>query len=241
MVLTRTRRNAMLRVKAFIFDKAGLQEVIVLREKHRLEDAMGFRGQFDEHRRFQIVFLKEQGMIPSSKLLEIGCGPLTGGIPIIDYLEPSNYIGIDVRSSVLDLSWMEIGKAGLSAKNPRLICSRSFGSTELGDQRFDFILSFSVLYHLSDEILASYFAAVRNRLNPGGVCFANVNVLSDSSRWLEFPFLKRTIANYRDMAAKYGLETTSLGEIKDLGFRLPGEERRNEMLVFRTMKATNGA
>jgi len=233
MLLSRTRQKITRSVKEFIFDKTGFEKVLELRDKDRLEDAMGFRGQFDEHRRFQIALLKERGLVPTNRLLEIGCGPLTGGIPIIDYLESGNYVGVDVRNSVLDMSWKEVGKAGLSAKTPRLICSSSFGSKELGDQTFDFVLSFSVLYHLDDEILNSYFAAVRRRLRSTGICLANVNTCDESSRWLEFPFLKRTIDSYRELARKNGLETTCLGDIKDLGFRLSGQERRNQMLLFR--------
>jgi cyclopropane fatty-acyl-phospholipid synthase-like methyltransferase len=233
VLLHRTRRSITYSIKAFIFDLAGLQEMLDLRDKNRLEDSMGFRGQFDEHRRFQIALLKEQGLIPSHNILEIGCGPLTGGIPIIEYLEPGNYVGVDVRSSVLDLSWKEVGKAGLSQKNPRLICSSSFGSSELSGRTFDFILSFSVLYHLSDEILDTYFDMVRNRLKLNGVCFANVNIFDQSSEWLEFPFLKRTKERYQENAIKHGLRMHDLGELSDLGFRLSGQERRNRMLSFR--------
>jgi len=234
MLLSRTRRRFVHGLKEFVYDKVGLQSVAELREKHRLEDSMGFRGQFDEHRRFQMALLKEQGLAPHHRLLEIGCGPLTAGIPIIAYLEPNAYTGIDVRSSVLDMAWKEIGKAGLSIKNPRLICSSSFGSSELGDQKFDFILSFSVLYHLDDELLASYFAAVQKRLEAAsGVCLANVNTLHDGGTWLEFPFLRRTLEAYRRTAAAHGLEMKSLGEIGGLGFGLCGPERQNELLSFR--------
>jgi cyclopropane fatty-acyl-phospholipid synthase-like methyltransferase len=232
-MLLRTRQRIKHRVKEFIFDNAGFQEMLELRNKYRLEDAMGFRGQFDEHRRFQIAFLKKQGLVPSSRFLEIGCGPLTAGIPVIEYLETGNYIGIDVRNSVLDLAWKEVGKAGLSMKNPRLICSSSFGSMELGGQTFDFILSFSVLYHLTDEILKNYFETVRKRLAPKGVCFANVNTLHENSTWLEFPFLKRTIEVYKNLAAESGLTVDCLGELNKLGFHLSGAESRNELLSFR--------
>jgi cyclopropane fatty-acyl-phospholipid synthase-like methyltransferase len=231
-MLNRTRKKIIYSLKLRIFDAANFQEMLDLRDKYRLEDSMGFRGQFDEHRRFQIALLRERGLVPSHQLLEIGCGPLTGGIPIIQYLEPSNYVGVDVRSTVLDMSWKEVGKEGLSARNPRLICSSSFGAMELADQKFDFIFSFSVLYHLSDEILASYFDAVRTRLRPTGQCLANVNTRDKSSTWLQFPFLKRTIDDYRKLASACGLETTPLGEIKDLGFRLSGIEQHNQMLSF---------
>jgi SAM-dependent methyltransferase len=230
MFLSRTLRKLAYRSKAFVFDRAGLQEVPDTRDRLRLEESMGFHGQFDEHRRFQMSFLKEQGLLSSHMLLEIGCGPLTGGIPIIEYLAPGNYVGVDVRSNVLDLSWREVSKAALSAKNPRLICSASFGDLELGDQAFDFIFSFSVLFHLSDDILESYFKVVRRRLKEAGVCFANVNTIDDASTWLEFPFVKRDLEKYQEVAAGCGLKMKSLGEIRNLGFRLPGQERRNQML-----------
>jgi 2-polyprenyl-3-methyl-5-hydroxy-6-metoxy-1,4-benzoquinol methylase len=232
MLLSRTRRNAKLALKGLIFDKANLQELVDVRRRQALEDSMGFRGQWDEHRRFQIAFLKSQGLDPSHKFLEIGCGPLTGGISLIGYLNPNNYIGVDIRSSVLNLSWGEVGAAGLSAKNPRLICSSSFGSEELPDEQFDFVLSFSVLFHLTDELLQACFVRVAKCLKPTGVFFAQVDNQHDSSSWLQFPFIKRTVKDYVEMASAAGLKANSLGTIETLGFRLPGEERRNEMLSF---------
>ena len=241
MLLRKTRKRLIYRVKLAIFESGNFQEMLDLRDKYRLEDSMGFRGQFDEHRRFQFDLLKRRGLLPHHRLLEIGCGPLTGGLPLIGYLNPGNYTGVDVRDSVLNLAWKEVGKAGLSARNPRLIQSSSFGSNELRGQQFDFVLSFSVLYHLSDEILASYLAAVRERLNATGQCLANVNTQDASSTWLEFPFLRRTIEDYENLARSKGLETSRLGELAELGFLLPGIERRNQMLAFRpTSVPANG-
>jgi cyclopropane fatty-acyl-phospholipid synthase-like methyltransferase len=232
MFLLQTRRKAKLALKGFIFDKCELQELIDVRHRNTLEDSMGFRGQWEEHRRFQITFLKEQGLNPSHNFLEIGCGPLTGGIPIIKYLQPNNYFGVDIRSSVLNLAWGEIGAAGLSDKNPRLICSSSFGAEEFYDQQFDFVFSFSVLYHLSDQLLQAYFTQVAKRLTQKGACFAQVNTHLNSSTWLQFPFVKRTVDDYIASALAAGMKTKSLGTIESLGFRLPGEERLNEMLAF---------
>ncbi len=233
MVWSRTRRRAKLAVKGFIFDMGRLEELVEFRRVRTLEDSMGFRGQWDEHRRFQIDFLRSRGLLPSHELLEIGCGPLTGGMPIIAYLQPNHYCGIDIRSSVLDLAWKEVGIAGLSARNPRLIHSSSFGATELRDERFDFALSFSVLFHLSDELLAAYFLQIGRRLKQGGICLAQVNTHLPDSTWLQFPFVRRTLGQYLELAAAAGLEGRSLGTIEALGFRLPGEERLNEMLEFR--------
>jgi ubiquinone/menaquinone biosynthesis C-methylase UbiE len=220
-------------LKGVIFDVANLQSMIDLREKHQLEDSMGFRGQWDSHRQFQIDLLKRLGLKPSHDFLELGCGPLTAGIPVIEYLDTNRYLGVDIRSSVLDMSWREIGKAKLSAKNPRLICSKSFGDETLSpNQKFDFVYSFSVLYHLSDEILDKYFATVSRRLSKGGKCIANIDVHSPSDRWLEFPFIRRSVETYSDIAANHGLSTENLGTIEELGFSGQGPEKHNPLLVF---------
>jgi SAM-dependent methyltransferase len=232
MFLSRTRYKAKLALKEFVFDKSNLQEVIDVRRRNALEYSMGFGGQWDEHCRFQIGFLKNRGLLPTHKLLEIGCGPLTGGIPIIGYLDPGNYFGIDIRSSVLDLSWCEIGLAKLSAKNPRLICSASFGSEELGQEKFDFVFSFSVLFHLTDELLQSFLLQVSARLKPHGICLAQVNTHLEDSAWLQFPFIKRTVTDYLRAAQEAGLNAKPLGTIQSLGFKLESEERLNEMLEF---------
>ena len=231
--LSRTRQKIVHGVKGFVFDKANFRKMVDLREKHELEDSMGFRGQWESHRQFQFDLLKKLGLNPSDNFLELGCGPLTAAIPVIGYLDVNRYIGVDIRDSVLNMSWREVGKAKLSAKNPRLICSSSFGDDALSkDQTFDFVYSFSVLYHLSDDILNSYFAAVSQRLSKSGKCIANVNDYIPTDKWLEFPFIKRTVDTYRDLAATHGLATKNLGKIENLGFTGEGTERLNPLLIF---------
>lgn len=218
-MLKRTKARWVYNLKSLTFDFLNLQQMIEQREKHQLEDSMGFRGMLDEHRRFQFEFLKSRGLKPTNSFLEIGCGPLTGGLPIIDYLKDGAYVGVDIRSSVLNLAWREVGKAGLSAKNPRLIRSDDFGMSELGVRQFDFVLSYSVLFHLADDQLRTYFETVAKRLGPGGQAIANINTVVRNGRWLEFPFLKRTVDEYAEVAGTAGLTTRNLGTVLELGFR----------------------
>lgn len=232
-MLKRTRALWKRRAQAWLFDASGMQGLLDEREHHALEDMMGFRGQWDEHRRFQIDELRKLGLQPDSSVLEIGCGPLTAGIPVIQYLDANGYVGVDVRANVLNLSWQQIGRATLSAKNPRLIRSDNFGADELGDRKFDYIWSFSVLYHLADDILDNLFLNVAKRLATDGRFVANVMTDVDDSRWLEFPFLRRTVETYGSVAAKHGLTMTNLGTIEERGFKLPGAERTNPLLEFR--------
>jgi SAM-dependent methyltransferase len=230
--LKKTRAVWKRRAQSRLFDLLGMQGLLDEREHHELEDMMGFRGQLEEHRRFQIDELKKLGLTSSSSVLEIGCGPLTAGIPVIAFLEAGRYVGVDVRSNVLDLSWQQVGRKALSAKNPRLIRADDFGVAEVGDRKFDFIWSFSVLYHLSDDILDRLFGSVAGLLADGGLFIANVQTEMEDSRWLEFPFLKRSVEIYDAVGKKHHLVMTNLGTIEERGFRLAGEERKNPLLKF---------
>jgi hypothetical protein len=227
--------RALFKIKKLMFHSLGMEEIADLRRRQQLEDSMGFRGQWEAHRDFQINLLKNQGLLRTSRLLEIGCGPMTGGIPIIQYLDSGCYTGVDVRDSVLDLAWQEVGRAGLSRKNARLICSPNFAQSELVPNTFDFIFSFSVLFHLDDTLLNEFFFMVFKLLGSQGKCIANVNTEAPDSTWLRFPFRRRTIEQYRSAAAQRRLKTNDLGEIASLGFNGPGLEKRNRLLVFQKL------
>lgn len=59
-------------------------------------------GQWRQKRNLQRSFLLASGLQPSHQLLDIGCGTLRGGIPLIDYLEKGNYVGLEPRKKALD-------------------------------------------------------------------------------------------------------------------------------------------
>jgi len=221
-------------VQAALYRMFALHQVEERHERERLALEMGFIGQFDEHRRFQMAFLKEQSVNPSASFLEIGCGPLTLGVPLIGYLDPCRYTGIDVRNSVLDVAYAQIGKHNLAAKNPRLIASASFGAEELGDARFDVVWSFSVLFHLTDEQVGEIFHQVHRRLAADGRYWANINptIGNSDSRWLDFPFMRRAPEFYEELGQAAGLAMRQHGTLGDLGFRLEGLERENLLLEF---------
>ena len=69
-------------------------------------------------REFQFDFLKRMGLERTQVLLDLGCGTLRGGIPLIEFLERGHYIGVDVRADVLDEARAELREAGLEHKSP---------------------------------------------------------------------------------------------------------------------------
>lgn len=203
-------------------------------EYRRLEQMMGFAGQYATHRAVQMKLLRKQGMRRHHRVLEIGCGPLTLGIPLIAYLASGGYTGIDVRPSVVDEALALVKTRGLINKRPQIILSSKFGEQELGDTKFDVVVAFSVLYHLTDDLVTRLYRQVALRLKGNATFFANVNTEHSASHWLEFPFVQRPLDFYGQLAKTCGLEMTVLGRGHELG--IPPEDISGRNLYLRFSK-----
>jgi len=169
-------------------------------------------------REFQINFLKAQKLKPEHVFLDIGCGTLRGGIPIISYLNSGNYYGIEVREDVLNEGKKELlEEEDLKDKNPVLLHFDDFDYLKISS-KFDIILAYSVLIHMDDQIVEKCFDFVSKHLQPDGHFYANVNIEKyKDAKWQGFPVVFRSIEFYMDIAGRYGLQTENLGTLDSLG------------------------
>lgn len=168
-------------------------------------------------RAFQIQFLKSVGLRPEHHLLDIGCGTLRGGVPLIEYLDTGHYCGLEAREEVLREGKKELHEANLEHKRPVLLAPTSLATLNLRKQ-FDFIWAFSVLIHMSDEVLEDSLSLVARHLSPAGVFHANVNVGDrPEGEWQGFPVVSRSLEFYQQAAARHGLRVAALGTLKSLG------------------------
>ncbi len=218
--------------------KRTLTERVRLRIRRRFPTRKARRHQlvgppefWKEKRAFQIAFLQRQGLRPDNTLVDIGCGTLRGGVPIIEYLERGNYAGADVRAEIETEGRAELAEHHLNDKAPTLAYGRRLADVHFG-RRFDFAWAFAVLFHLTDEHLAECFSFVREHLTPAGVFYANVNLgHHEPNTWREFPELWRTLHQYDAAAGAVGLSVTDLGRLGSLGHDFVGQEQH--MLEFR--------
>jgi SAM-dependent methyltransferase len=127
----------------------------------------GSREAWRGHGAFQLYFLKAMGLQPSHTLLDIGCGPLRGGIHAIAYLDRRHYCGVDLNESFISAARRRIEAEGLAAKEPVLTVIDDFALDRIGG-RFDFALAFSVLNHCTPEQRRRFFTLVPDRLKPEG-------------------------------------------------------------------------
>lgn len=181
-------------------------------------------------RDFQIQFLQEMGLTPNHYLLDIGCGTLRGGIPLIEYLQDGHYFGIESREEALDEGRRELQEAKLG-KTTTLILSTDISQLKI-NQYFDYIWAFSVLIHMDDNVVEDTLDFVSRHLRYNGAFYANVNIGEENKgNWQGFPLVWRTLEFYRNLCSKHALTLTDLGALRDYGHISKKESQDNQKML----------
>lgn len=126
-------------------------------------------GLWDRMGEFQLSLLRSRGMLPHHRLLDIGCGSLRGGLRFIDYLEPGNYVGVDLSTKLLEAGIRYVTAGGLDHKRPRLLRQSSgFEFADLRGETFDYVLAFGVFTDLPASQVADCLGHIQALLSPEG-------------------------------------------------------------------------
>jgi len=186
-------------------------------------------------RAFQIDFLQRMGLANDHRLLDLGCGTLRGGLPLIGFLAAGNYTGIDVRAEIIEEAQRELEEAGLTQRYPRICHVASLAECDLR-AAYDVIWAFTVLPHLEDPQLDTALAFAARHLADRGVCYSNVH-LGDGrlGTWAGFPVVARPLDWYADRAREAGLCADSLGRLCELG-HVSGDRNCDSQFMLRFRK-----
>ena len=82
-----------------------------------------------------LEFLLKHGLEPGDLTIDYGCGSLRLAPPLIDFLEPGKYWGMDLAQDFLDLGRDHLSPELDRAKRPRLVSSAMMSSSERGRKR----------------------------------------------------------------------------------------------------------
>ncbi len=198
----------------------GLRALVPgLRERHRLELMVGPLGFWDELQRYQLQALRANGLMAHHRLLDIGCGPLQGGVAFIGYLDSCGYTGVDIDPVRMEAAHAQVLRHGLAPKSASLVLSSTFGDRELGDEKFDYIWASQILYYFDDEAMATLLALVRRRLSPGGKFLGDI--FGPGHYLYRFPepgYVMHSVEAMQRLAREQGLRARCLGEIVQYGY-----------------------
>lgn len=216
MAFGNVKRKAMDMLDNFLSSRIE-QKMAQEEEREQRHGLVGPPKLWRNKRAFQIRFLKKYGLRPQHKLVDLGCGTLRGGIPLIEYLQKGHYYGLEVREETLEEGRKELAEAGLESKKPVLLPSPDLSVIDLGAS-IDYIWAFSVLVHMEDAILDSALGFVKKHLAPQGVFYANVGLGEAPERkWQGFPVVRRKLEFYEEACRKHGLACEDMGLLSSFG------------------------
>ncbi len=199
--------------------------------KHRFEVG----GMWDEVGPLQLEFLRGQGLLPADTLVDIGCGPMRGGIHFVRYLDDGNYYGIDINESLITAGIEELRAAGLESKHAHLAVTGDFDAQQFGI-KFDYVIAISLFTHLYANHIVRCMKRVREVMAPGTKFYASffgapssghlepiTHVPRITSHFDSDPF-HQSVDELAYMAKVAGLEMAVIGDW--------GHPRRQQMALF---------
>ena len=172
--------------------KGGLKEALyVVGDNHDFESIA------------QTAFMQIVGLRPDHKFLDFGCGCLRGTAKLVDYLEQGNFFGADVSEGLLNQSYQRLEEMGIK-KTPCLKVLDDYNLEALFHEKFDFILSVSVLTHILPHDLPSLFYGISKVLNPEGIWYFTIYPTEESYSG-NVEIMRYNKQYLKDVAEKNGL------------------------------------
>jgi SAM-dependent methyltransferase len=133
----------------------------------------------------QLELLRINGCIPDSHVLEIGCGALAAGRPILQFLRPDRYVGIEPNAWLI-----EAARTGLPdterlfvEKRPLFLGNSDFDASGTG-RTFDYVITHSILSHAANWQVRQLLQAVKKSLSSEGVVLASIRFTDHEGREL---------------------------------------------------------
>lgn len=150
------------------YDQQAVQREV---DAGRHREAIG--GLWDALGELQLRFLKDQGLQPGHRLLDIGCGALRFGVKAVDYLEPGNYFGVDLSEGLIDAGYLRELSESQRARLPRgnLHSCPDFDLSFL-PAKVDFAMAQSLFTHMPLNHIRRCLGQLAPKLDEGGVFFA---------------------------------------------------------------------
>jgi SAM-dependent methyltransferase len=112
-----------------------------------------------------LEFLKQRGLSQHSRVLELGCGALSLGRPLITFLAPGHYVGVDPAGWAVEAAFQQFPV--LESQAPQFLWRDDFSAAELGVS-FDVVVACDLASHFAHAQLSQMLAAVRPLVPEGG-------------------------------------------------------------------------
>lgn len=104
--------------------------------------------------------LKRAGCRPEHVVVDYGCGSLWIGEAFMDYLEPGNYVGLDVSDVFFAEGLARLPAEFVARKRPSVRVIDDVALRDVQARKPDFIFSIAVMQHVPPEDLPGFFRRI---------------------------------------------------------------------------------
>jgi SAM-dependent methyltransferase len=120
---------------------------------------------------FQVLLA--EGLLPSSRVLDVGCGALRLGYWLMRFLDPGRYHGIEVQRDMLNMGLEQIVEPEVVRRaEARFDHNDRFDFSVFGE-RFDFVYARSIWTHASKPQITAMLDSFAATAAPDGVFLAS--------------------------------------------------------------------
>jgi hypothetical protein len=138
--------------------KADFYDDALARGRHR--DIVG--GRWEETGRLQLALLKDEGLLPHHRLLDIGAGSLRLGCKAVPYLDPGQYWATDASLALMQRGHQTELADPARLPPSHLIKDADFAFPGIPDD-IDFAIAWGVFTHLPCDNLGRALKSLRAR------------------------------------------------------------------------------
>jgi hypothetical protein len=138
-------------------------------------------GLWEKIGKLQADFMRQAGLAPHHVLIDIACGSLRGGVHLIPYLEPGNYLGLEREARLIELGIKhELGQELYARKRPEFVISSTF-EFEKFSKRPDFAIAHSLFTNACEQDILTCLKKLRRFVKPQ-TCFFATYFVGDRRR-----------------------------------------------------------
>lgn len=118
-------------------------------------------------------FLRKHGLQPGDLTIDYGCGSLRLAPPLIDFLEPGKYWGMDLTREFLDLGRIHLSQDLAQAKHPRLDVIDEDVIRRAREERPRYIISWHVCSKVPEFRFDAYIGNITAMMTPGAIALVH--------------------------------------------------------------------
>jgi len=147
-----------------------------------------------------VEFLKTEGLKANHQVLDFGCGYGRMAIPLLRFLKPRHYVGIDLSAERIRIAREFVKHQGLDGRFPGFYIARPDNDMSfLGLKSFDVIWAHSVFSHMPLSDVEKCLIALSKLLKDDGFIIANYGVAcrimktNISAFWVPIDMMRKAI------------------------------------------------